>query len=268
MSVKPTPEYSTVEDANRNLYDTYYNKPFWWWTFRYATQIKKKTCLHLVKAAGKSLKYQKVLEIGFGCGSTLFSFDKSSEIYGLEMSKSAIKQAEKNATRKKFRRWHFNGTEQLDLPFESGIFDIVIASHVLEHVEDDQFFLEEMKRVLKPDGIAVVLIPVNEKYDDPRHMHHYSSEKFIELAQMKGLNTILQHENDLISRWSEWYYYGGGWKRYKIFGAIFALGFNLATSLWPYKMYGAVEKWFAGQGYTPRQAGFVLAHENQNPEVP
>lgn len=208
--MKQTPDYSTVEEANRNLYDTYYDKPFWWWTFRYATQIKKKTCLHLIKMAGKSLKYQKVLEIGFGCGSTLFAFDKSCAIYGVEISKSAIRQAEKNATRKGYRNWQFSNIEQLDLPFDSGTFDVAIASHVLEYVEDDHFFLEEMKRVLKPDGIAVVLIPVNEKHDDPRHMHHYSSSEFTKLAEMKGLKIVLQHENDLVSRWSEWYYYGGG----------------------------------------------------------
>jgi 2-polyprenyl-6-hydroxyphenyl methylase/3-demethylubiquinone-9 3-methyltransferase len=38
-----------------------------------------------------------------------------------------------------------------NLPFENEIFDVVYSSHVLEHVNDEQKSLQEMKRVLKND---------------------------------------------------------------------------------------------------------------------
>jgi SAM-dependent methyltransferase len=46
----------------------------------------------------------------------------------------------------------------LDLPDES--FDIVFASHVLEHIDDDVSAMKEVKRVLKPGGIAILPVPI------------------------------------------------------------------------------------------------------------
>jgi len=40
-----------------------------------------------------------------------------------------------------------------------GQFDCAVSIDVLEHLEKDQPFLEEMKRVLKPNGMAVVTVP-------------------------------------------------------------------------------------------------------------
>jgi SAM-dependent methyltransferase len=57
------------------------------------------------------------------------------------------------------------------LPFEDVCFDVVICSHVLEHVDHDQESMAEMHRVLAPTGRALVMVPVNprfsETYEDP-----------------------------------------------------------------------------------------------------
>jgi len=42
-------------------------------------------------------------------------------------------------------------------------FDIVICSHVLEHVENDREALEELFRVLKPQGTCLILVPILKK---------------------------------------------------------------------------------------------------------
>jgi SAM-dependent methyltransferase len=39
-------------------------------------------------------------------------------------------------------------------------FDLIICSHVLEHIPDDQTAMKEMYRILKPGGCAVVLVPL------------------------------------------------------------------------------------------------------------
>jgi SAM-dependent methyltransferase len=45
------------------------------------------------------------------------------------------------------------------LPFADGAFDRVIASEVLEHIEDDQAALDELARVLRPGGTIAVTVP-------------------------------------------------------------------------------------------------------------
>ena len=46
-----------------------------------------------------------------------------------------------------------------DFPIQRGQFDCVVSIDVLEHLRQDQPFLRELKRVLKPDGTALVTVP-------------------------------------------------------------------------------------------------------------
>ena len=50
-----------------------------------------------------------------------------------------------------------------DLSFDSGKFDVIICSHVLEHIEDDRSAILEMARVLRSGGRAIILVPVDAK---------------------------------------------------------------------------------------------------------
>jgi SAM-dependent methyltransferase len=45
------------------------------------------------------------------------------------------------------------------IPFGENHFDVVLCNHVLEHVQDDIKAMSEIKRVLKPDGWAILQVP-------------------------------------------------------------------------------------------------------------
>lgn len=47
---------------------------------------------------------------------------------------------------------------RIDLPDDS--FDVVVASHVLEHVDADDAALREIARILRPTGVAVLPVPL------------------------------------------------------------------------------------------------------------
>jgi ubiquinone/menaquinone biosynthesis C-methylase UbiE len=46
-----------------------------------------------------------------------------------------------------------------ELPFPDACFDVVYSSHVLEHVHNEEKALQEMKRVLKLDGVLIIGMP-------------------------------------------------------------------------------------------------------------
>ena len=46
------------------------------------------------------------------------------------------------------------------LPFADETYDFVFASHVLEHIPDDQKAISEIRRILKPNGIAILPVPI------------------------------------------------------------------------------------------------------------
>jgi SAM-dependent methyltransferase len=57
------------------------------------------------------------------------------------------------------------------MPFEDGRFDLVVCSHVLEHVPDDRLAMREIARVLRPGGSAVLMVPLEPErewtFEDP-----------------------------------------------------------------------------------------------------
>lgn len=59
------------------------------------------------------------------------------------------------------------------LPYEDDKFDYILCNHVLEHITDEQLALSELKRVLKPGGVAFINVPIDEKLtetlEDPRY---------------------------------------------------------------------------------------------------
>jgi SAM-dependent methyltransferase len=56
------------------------------------------------------------------------------------------------------------------IPGKDDSFDVILCSHVLEHVPDDHRAMREMRRVLKPGGFAILQVPLDpvrpETYED------------------------------------------------------------------------------------------------------
>jgi SAM-dependent methyltransferase len=53
----------------------------------------------------------------------------------------------------------FKGDLNGKLPFKDGTFDVIIASHVIEHLNDTDIFLREIYRNLNPGGYLVLATP-------------------------------------------------------------------------------------------------------------
>lgn len=69
-----------------------------------------------------------------------------------------------------------------DIPFEENTFDIIFCNHVLEHVDSDIRALEEMRRVLKPGGWAILQVPFfyplnEETTEDPNIKDPHERER-------------------------------------------------------------------------------------------
>ena len=94
-----------------------------------------------------------VLEIGSSQGTMLNLFKKQGfEVLGIEPSKEAAKRA-------KLRGIETITSDFLKTKLNSGIFDVVIMNHVLEHLDDLRATLKEAKRVLKKGGYLYLDVP-------------------------------------------------------------------------------------------------------------
>lgn len=48
-----------------------------------------------------------------------------------------------------------------NLPFTDNSFDLILCNHVLEHIPDDKKAMQELYRVLKPNGMAILQVPLD-----------------------------------------------------------------------------------------------------------
>jgi len=73
------------------------------------------------------------------------------------------------------------------LIFKDFTFNLVICSHVLEHIKEDFIAIEEIYRVLKKNGIGIFQIPIGY-YDDPfgKHTIEFGNKRFYEHVRSYG----------------------------------------------------------------------------------
>lgn len=56
-----------------------------------------------------------------------------------------------------------------DISFRDNVFDMILCSHVLEHIQDDRKAMSEMFRVLKSGGLLIAVVPIKREQtlEDP-----------------------------------------------------------------------------------------------------
>ncbi|MEH2557182.1 ubiquinone/menaquinone biosynthesis C-methylase UbiE [Bradyrhizobium algeriense] len=174
----------------RDFYDGYYNEA----VAAKRTIAAKQSVDHLVRLGGKSLGH--LLDVGAGDGAVLQEIESrriASKLDAVEISSSGIDRVTSR------RLSTLNAIRSFDgyrLPFEDKSFDTTIAIHVLEHVEHERLFLNELKRVSKRVFIEV---PLEHTFRLQRsivmgkpfgHINHYTFDRFINLLDTCGLKPV------------------------------------------------------------------------------
>ncbi|MHB0866075.1 MAG: class I SAM-dependent methyltransferase [Thermoleophilia bacterium] len=121
-----------------------------------------------------------LLEVGCGSGEKLAILqDLGWQVEGVDFDPGAVENA-----KKKGLKVHLGTLEKQQFP--EGHFDVVVMSHLIEHVHDPRFLLDECRRIIRPGGRLVVITPNAESLwsgffkesclsvDPPRHMRVFT----------------------------------------------------------------------------------------------
>jgi len=101
-------------------------------------------------------KRGKILEVGVGTGKNLPYYHKKHEVFAADISENMLKRAKIKAETSE-ASIHLVQMDAESLGFPNGFFDAAISTYVFCSVENPMRGLEEIRRVLKPDGIAIFL---------------------------------------------------------------------------------------------------------------
>lgn len=112
----------------------------------------------------KYVKGKRALDFGCGGGrSTRFLKELGLDVIGVDISKDMINEARHKDPKGKYR--HIKSDK---LPFENSAFDLILSSIVFMEIpskEEMAKILKEMKRVLKPEGIILVIVHGDDIYE-------------------------------------------------------------------------------------------------------
>ena len=98
---------------------------------------------------------RRVLEVGCGAGTDLIRFGRhGANVTGVDLSPASIALAVQNFALEK-RPAKLSVADGQALPFRDAAFDLVYAHGVVQYTSDDRALVDECRRVLKPDGLAV-----------------------------------------------------------------------------------------------------------------
>ena len=142
-------------------------------------------------------EFNRVLEIGAGEGAVLQELSNrcfSQELYALEISDSAIDSINNRDIPQLKEAGLFDG---YDTKYQDKYFDLVVLSHVIEHVEHPRLLLYEARRIAKYVFVEVPLednhsMRDNFKFDKVGHLNYYNPKTIKFLLQSSGLRVIKQ----------------------------------------------------------------------------
>jgi SAM-dependent methyltransferase len=94
-----------------------------------------------------------LLEIGSGTGAQLKTLSRiCKSAAGLEVADSVY------APHRVMPIREYDGT---NIPFPERSFDVIFSSHVLEHIKNQDVVYREMRRVIRPGGVSINIVPTH-----------------------------------------------------------------------------------------------------------
>ena len=119
----------------------------------------------------------KILNVGAGTGEDISSISKFGNVYAIDIdAKSLVLIPDSSVVEKKT-------ADACNISYKNNFFDIVVAFDVIEHVKDDQKMIDEVHRVLKPQGSFIFTAPAFNflfgAHDRALHHHRRYNKKMV-----------------------------------------------------------------------------------------
>lgn len=111
---------------------------------------------YATKLSKRGFTQGRIIDVGCGSGATnlvLAERFPSAEVVGIDLSDPLLKLAGKSAAKTAFgRRVTFEKADVQDIPYDDNSFDVVLNTNMVHLVEHPLRMLDEMERILAPDG--------------------------------------------------------------------------------------------------------------------
>jgi SAM-dependent methyltransferase len=156
----------------------------WWFTGR--RQIIRSFLQRVVRELkGSEGETLHILDVGCGTGANLEMLAEFGDAEGVDVSSEALSFCKGRG----LERVKLGEAEAL--PYEDGSFDLVTGLDVVEHLDDDLAGLDEMRRVLRTNGRALMFVPAfmflwGVQDDISHHRRRYTLKELKQVVTKAG----------------------------------------------------------------------------------
>ena len=128
------------------------------------------------RALSKEKIHGRVIDIGGGRSPDYFSYLQAEEETMVEVSDGSLTSVD---------------FERDILPYASGSVDTVLLCNILEHIYHHKHLLNEVRRILHPEGRVIGFVPFWTGYHpDPHDYFRYTHEALFLMCSETGFNDI------------------------------------------------------------------------------
>jgi 2-polyprenyl-3-methyl-5-hydroxy-6-metoxy-1,4-benzoquinol methylase len=165
----------------------------------YMRMAKVLLVFDLCERAGINLENKSIFDYGFGAGTFFRWCPPSSRLFGVEIDPGNVSAVQAMLEKRGILNADLQAIDMeywLAHPLLKRSYDIVLCSHVLEHLPDPVSFLRRIRECMNPRGVLIGLVPINERKLDPHHVQRIDRNKIDEWAEAAGLQTRTYLEAD------------------------------------------------------------------------
>lgn len=133
----------------------------------------------------------RALDVGCGTGGFLAELARLGPAVGMDQAPEALAYCRQRGLPELIQ----HDVGKCPWPIADGRFAVVTALDVVEHVDDDARLAAEMRRVLRPGGLAVVSVPSFQwlwSYWDEQlgHRRRYTKPQLVRLMRRAGFQVV------------------------------------------------------------------------------
>jgi O-antigen biosynthesis protein len=150
-----------------------------WTGERYLPYIDPSICgaeihyehLHRYAFTSQYVKGKKVLDLASGEGYGSFLLSQNAEsVIGIDIDTDTVKHASKRYNKENLT---FLQGSIIKIPIAGEkLFDVIVCFEAIEHIKEHELLLQEIKRLIKDDGILIISTPNKKIYSDIPNYHN------------------------------------------------------------------------------------------------